>query len=54
MSALPPEIAAAARAWIAEDPDPSTASDLRAALAAAEAGDAAVADEIADAFAGTL
>ena len=52
MSALSPDLAETVRAWIAEDPDPATASDLQAALDAAEAGDADVADEIADAFAG--
>jgi phosphomannomutase len=54
VSALSPDLVAAARAWIAEDPDPATASDLQAALDAADAGDEDVADEVADAFAGTL
>ena len=54
MSALSPDLAAAVRAWIAEDPDPATAADLQAALDLAEAGDVDVADEVADAFAGTL
>lgn len=54
MSAISAELARAVRAWIAEDPDPRTAGDLRAALAAAEAGDTAVAARIEDAFSGTL
>ena len=54
MSALSGELATNARAWIAEDPDPATAAELTAALAAAESGDAGAAAEIADAFSGTL
>ena len=43
-----------ARAWLAEDPDPATAAELEALIAKAEAGDTDAADELADAFAGTL
>ena len=43
-----------ARAWLAEDPDPATASELSALIAKAEAGDTGAADELADAFDGTL
>ena len=43
-----------ARAWLAEDPDPATAAELLALLERAESGDAAAADELADAFDGTL
>ena len=43
-----------ARAWLAEDPDPATAAELSALLERAESGDAAAADELADAFDGTL
>ena len=43
-----------ARAWLAEDPDPATASELSALIAKAEAGEADAADELADAFDGTL
>ncbi|MGV1003270.1 MAG: phospho-sugar mutase [Candidatus Nanopelagicales bacterium] len=54
MSALSPEIVAAARAWVLEDPDPGTAADLTAAVDAAEGGDEVIAAEVADAFRGTL
>ncbi len=43
-----------ARAWLAEDPDPATAAELSALIAKAEAGDTGAADELADAFDGTL
>ena len=43
-----------ARAWLAEDPDPATASELSALIAKAEAGDTAATDELTDAFDGTL
>ncbi len=54
MSTLAPDLVAAVREWIAEDPDPATGAELTAALDAAEAGDAEAALEIADAFVGTL
>lgn len=48
-------LAAAAAAWLAEDPDPVTAAELRGLLAAAAAtGSAAARAELADAFAGPL
>ena len=43
-----------ARAWLAEDPDPATAAELEALIAKTEAGDTEAADELADAFDGTL
>ena len=43
-----------ARAWLAEDPDPATAAELAALIMLAEAGDTDAADELADAFDGTL
>ena len=43
-----------ARAWLAEDPDPATAAELSALIDRAEAGDTDAADELADAFDGTL
>jgi phosphomannomutase len=43
-----------ARAWLAEDPDPATAAELEALIAKTEAGDTDAADELADAFDGTL
>lgn len=44
----------AARAWLAEDPDPATTAELSALLAEVEAGDDDAAAELADAFDGTL
>ena len=43
-----------ARAWLAEDPDPATAAELEALIANSESGDTDAADELADAFDGTL
>jgi len=43
-----------ARAWLAEDPDPVTTAELSALIERAEAGDIDAADELADAFDGTL
>lgn len=43
-----------ARAWLSEDPDPATAAELEALIGRAEAGDADAADELSDAFDGTL
>ncbi len=43
-----------ARAWLAEDPDPATASELSALLSRAEAGDGAATTELVDAFDGSL
>jgi len=43
-----------ARAWLAEDPDPVTAEELSTLIARAEAGDSTAAEELADAFDGTL
>ena len=43
-----------ARAWLAEDPDPATAAELSALIGRADAGDTDAADELADAFDGTL
>ena len=46
--------AEAVAAWIAGDPDPGTREELSRLLAARQAGDAAAAAELADAFAGPL
>lgn len=58
MSAQPePDLAptvAAARAWLADDPDPATRAELAAVLAAVETGDAAAAADLADRFSGLL
>jgi phosphomannomutase len=43
-----------ARSWLAEDPDPATGAELEALIARVDAGDADAADELADAFDGTL
>ncbi|MEV7528723.1 phospho-sugar mutase [Agrococcus sediminis] len=53
MSAAP-ETVAAARAWLAGDPDETTRAELEATIAAAEAGDGAAIAELADAFRGRL
>lgn len=45
---------AEARSWIAQDPDPVTRSELDALVAAAEAGDAPAAAELAERFTGRL
>ncbi|WP_072314240.1 phospho-sugar mutase [Agrococcus sp. Marseille-P2731] len=50
----PLEAIQAARAWAAADPDAETRSELEALVAAAEAGDAAAAAEVTDAFRGRL
>jgi len=50
---LPPDLLERARAWIDEDPDPQTRTELSDLVAAAERDDAAAAD-LADRFAGTL
>ncbi|HEX5144881.1 MAG TPA: phospho-sugar mutase [Mycobacterium sp.] len=51
---LTPRLRDTARAWLAEDPDPQTAGELRALLARAEAGDSEAVAELVDAFDGTL
>ena len=43
-----------AEAWLAEDPDPTTAAELRALLAACDAGDAAARKDLAERFTGAL
>src|SRR4051812_36166782 len=43
-----------AEAWLAEDPDPTTAGELRALLAACDAGDPAARKDLAERFTGTL
>ncbi|MTB84738.1 phospho-sugar mutase [Nocardioides sp. zg-578] len=49
-----PALLDAARAWIADDPDPRTREELEAVVALVEAGDAAATADLADRFAGTL
>ena len=53
-SPLLEDLLAAARAWAADDPDPQTRAELEGLCAAAESGDAAAAEELADAMAGML
>src|SRR5690348_4176893 len=43
-----------AEAWLAEDPDPTTAGELRALLAGCERGDAAAEKDLAERFTGAL
>lgn len=49
-----PALVERARAWQADDPDPATAAELDALLAAATQGDTAAIAELSDAFAGPL
>lgn len=44
------DILARAQAWLAQDPDGETRTELRALIDAAQSGDAAAADELADRF----
>lgn len=48
------DLVAAARAWLAADPDAATRSELASVLASAEAGEAAALADLADRFAGFL
>lgn len=48
------QLLATARAWMAQDPDPVTRSELDALIAATEAGDAPAAADLAERFAGRL
>jgi phosphomannomutase len=43
-----------AESWLAEDPDPTTAGELRAILAACDAGDPAAAKDLTERFTGAL
>lgn len=54
MSGVPAPPAATVRDWVAGDPDPATREEVSALLAAATAGDAAAAAELADRFRGPL
>jgi phosphomannomutase len=54
MSAVPQQLADQVSAWIADDPDPDAAAELRALLARAQDGDRAALAELGDRFAGTL
>ena len=53
-AALDAELRARVAAWIADDPDPVTRAALENLLEQADAGDAAAAEEIRDAFSGDL
>src|SRR5262245_59275301 len=46
--------AEAAEAWLAEDPDPITADELRQLIAACQRGDAAALRDLEERFTGTL
>ena len=54
MSAASEQTLAAARAWLAQDPDSETRAELRALLDAVEAGDEAAAADLTDRFATRL
>ncbi|MCM0621297.1 phospho-sugar mutase [Nocardioides bruguierae] len=49
-----PALLDAARAWLAQDPDPATRAELEGVVAAVEGGDAAAEADLADRFDGTL
>jgi len=51
---LHPPFREAAAGWLEEDPDPATADELRALIAAADGGDTAAGRELAERFTGTL
>lgn len=53
-AALDAELRARVAAWIADDPDPVTRAALENLLEQADAGDAAAAEEVRDAFSGDL
>lgn len=52
--ALSPDVRAAARAWLDDDPDPQTRAELDDLLARADTGDAGAVAEVQDCFAGRL
>jgi len=49
-----PDLLAAARLWLDDDPDPATRDELTAVLQRVQDGDPAARDDLADRFAGTL
>lgn len=49
-----PDLLAAARLWLDDDPDPATRDELSAVLQRVQDGDPAARDDLADRFAGTL
>ncbi len=54
MSNVDPELITRARAWVADDPDPVTRSELEELITSVESGDDGSAAELADRFDGTL
>ncbi|RNI22153.1 phospho-sugar mutase [Flexivirga caeni] len=48
------DLLAEARAWLADDPDPATRSELESVVAAAKSGDSAAIDDLRDRFSGLL
>ncbi|HEY5277306.1 MAG TPA: phospho-sugar mutase, partial [Coriobacteriia bacterium] len=50
----PAELLSRAKAWLLDDPDPTTSDELRVVIGAVEAGDAAAIGDLADRFDGTL
>jgi phosphomannomutase len=51
---LSPELRDAAMRWIADDPDPTTRTELQQVLAAAMVGTAGAVDDLADRMSGML
>jgi len=49
-----PSVMAAARLWAADDPDPVTTAEMEAVIAAADGGDLAAAEDLADRMSGLL
>ena len=49
-----PSVMAAARDWAADDPDPVTKAEMKAVIAAADGGDLAAAEDLADRMSGLL
>ena len=47
-----PSVMAAARLWAADDPDPVTTAEMEAVIAAADGGDLAAAEDLADRMSG--
>ena len=54
MPAADAQLLATANAWLAQDPDPKTAAELRELVERTQAGDAEALEELTDAFDGTL
>ena len=54
MASVDPILIDTAKAWLAQDPDAVTATELQELIARAESGDVSATEELTDSFAGTL